>query len=124
MSLARRSSGSYNTPISTTQAHISTNAQAILVSKKFINCLMKSGNQNVAENVLAKASALIKIKLGATAQSNTKRNDFIPFLYEAIRNVKPLVELNTQSGGSGRSRRQKPKAIPMSSRRGEKLAIQ
>ena len=87
-----------------------------VASNKFTNCLMKSGNPNLAENVLAKASMFIKMKLAK------KRNQFGQLVREAISNAKPLVELN--QGASARSRRKKPKAIPMSSRRGEKLAIQ
>lgn len=81
--------------------------------KKFTNCLMKDGNQNVAEKILAKACIFIKLKL-------RKRNHFIPFLDQAVRNVKPLVELQSTSA---RYRKRKPKAIPMPWRRGEKPAI-
>lgn len=96
---------------------------------------MKSGNQNVAEKVLARASMFcIKMKTPASpkvSKKDTNRREaghsvrFAHLLREAIRNVKPLVE-HTQSGASARqrNRRKKHKAIPMSSRRGEKLAIQ
>jgi hypothetical protein len=93
---------------------------------------MKSGNLHVAEKVLSKASMFIKMNSNANIKANIKanqkksnrRNQFGHLVREAILQVKPLVELNTQSGASARSRRKKPKAIPMSSRRGEKLAIQ
>jgi hypothetical protein len=89
---------------------------------------MKSGNLHVAEKVLSKASMFIKMNSNANIKANQKksnrRNQFGHLVREAILQVKPLVELNTQSGASARSRRKKPKAIPMSSRRGEKLAIQ
>lgn len=75
---------------------------------------MKNGNQQIGENILNKSSMFIKLNLG-------KRRRFTPFLYEAICNVKPLIELNAQQ--NARSRR-KPKAIPISSQRGEKLAIE
>ncbi len=86
---------------------------------KFTNCLMKSGNRHVAEKVLSKASMFIKMN-----PSRRRGNQFGHLVREAILQVKPLVELNVQGTASARSRRKKPKAIPMSSRRGEKLAIQ
>ena len=87
---------------------------------------MKSGNQNVAENVLAKACMFLKMKFQVEQVAGKKRMKFAHLVREALRNVKPLVELNTNSGSSAssRSRRKKPKAIPMSSRRGEKLAVE
>ncbi len=102
--------------------------RARALADQFTNCLMKSGNLHVAEKVLSKASMFIKMNSNANIKANQKksnrRNQFGHLVREAILQVKPLVELNTQSGASARSRRKKPKAIPMSSRRGEKLAIQ
>ena len=82
------------------------------IVEKFINSLMKGGNQQKAEKILSQVAMYVKRKQGKKS---------LLFIDKAVRNVRPLTEL-TQSTGS-RSRR-KPKAVPVFPNRGEKMAIQ
>ena len=78
---------------------------------KFINCLMKGGNKSIAEQIFTESCMLIKMN----AQKD--RN----FIYKAIRNIKPLIELQNQQKGF---RNKLIKPIPIKSNRSYKLAIQ
>ncbi len=89
------------------EAHLS-------VITKFINSLMKGGKQQKAENILRCCRMFTKIKIKKTSK----------FLYQAIQNVKPLVELKNQQKNKGSRRKQKSTPASISSKRSIKLAIQ
>ena len=83
-------------------------------AKKLINGLMKDGKRGVVEGMLQQCCAHIKMK----NQTESRR-----YIYQAIRNAKPLIGLkNLRKQRS--SRRQRAKAVPILTRRAEKLAIQ
>jgi hypothetical protein len=84
------------------------------VVNKFTNSLMKGGNQQKAEKILRRCRMFIKIKGKKTSK----------FLYQAIQNVKPLVELKNQQKSKGSRRKQKSTPAPISQKRGIKLAKQ
>jgi len=84
------------------------------VVTKFTNSLMKGGNQQKAEGILRRCRMFIKVKGKKTSI----------FLYQAIQNVKPLVELKNQQKSKGSRRKQKSTPAPISQKRGIKLAIQ
>lgn len=79
-----------------------------------MNCLVKNGNRGVVERMLFQCCAFIKLK----NRIGSRR-----FIYQAIHNVKPLIELKNLQKQKG-SRRSKAKAAPIPTRRAEKLAIQ
>ena len=81
-----------------------------VVYKKFLNTLMKRGEKNVSEKILASCCFLIKTK-------NSRNSSFI---LTAIRNVKPLVELKHVQKGF---RKNLMKTVPIKSDRAYKLAI-
>ncbi len=81
------------------------------IYEKFINCLMKGGKKGIAEQIFSQACMYIKLN------EYKDRN----FIYKAIRNVKPLIELQNQQKGF---RNKLIKPIPIKSTRGYKLAIQ
>jgi ribosomal protein S7 len=77
---------------------------------------MREGNQHQAEKIFHQSCMLIKVREGKQS---------LRFLYRGLRNVRPLLELRNQQGqGKGSRRKQKPVPAPVSSKRGEKLAIQ
>jgi small subunit ribosomal protein S7 len=84
------------------------------VVTKFTNSLTKGGNQQKAEGVLRRCRMFIKIKGKKTSK----------FSYQAIQNVKPLVELKNQPKSKGSRRKQKSTPAPISQKRGIKSAIQ
>ena len=84
------------------------------VVNKFTNSLMKGGNQQKAEGILRRCRMFIKIKGKKTSK----------FSYQAIQNVKPLVELKNQQKSKGSRRKQKSTPAPISQKRGIKLAVQ
>ena len=115
------------------------------VYEKPTNAPMKCGNRNLAARIARKAGMPIRMRLEpselarapagppaggpkggeALGREGLPRppNSFIPFLHQAVRQVKPLVELERRGGANARFRRRKPKAVPMASRRGEGLAV-
>ena len=84
------------------------------VVTKLTNSLMKGGKQQKAEGILRRCRMFIKIKGKKTSK----------FFYQAIQNVKPLVELKNQQKSKGSRRKQKSTPAPISQKRGIKLAIQ
>ncbi len=84
------------------------------VVTKFTNSLTKGGNQQKAEGVLRRCRMFIKIKGKKTSK----------FSYQAIQNVKPLVELKNQPKSKGSRRKLKSTPAPISQKRGIKSAIQ
>ncbi len=52
-----------------------------------------------------------------------KKSLSLKFIYQAVRNIKPLIELKNEPGLAKGSRRRKPKVVPLPSHRGTKLAI-
>lgn len=76
----------------------------------FVNRVMKRGKKQVSEKIVATCCMLIKMK------ELKDRN----FLYKAISNAKPLLELKPQQKGF---RKKLFKPIPIKSNRGLKLAI-
>ena len=85
----------------------------------FINSLMKNGNQETAEKILQNVFLLLKHR-----KKQTKYLQKL-FFFKAIQNVKPLMELKNQQSFKSASRRaSKLKAVPISSKRAQKLAIQ
>jgi len=84
------------------------------VVTKYPNSLMKGGKQQKAEGILRRCRMFIKIK----GKKKSK------FLYQAVQNVKPLVELKNQQKSKGSRRKQKSTPAPISPKRGIKLAIQ
>merc|ERR1712048_195230 len=94
--------------------HKFCSASSERVAGKFINCLMKGGNQHKAEKILQKCCMYIKMKQDKPS---------LPFIFQAVHNVKPLIELKNQQSSQS-SKRSKPKPVPIPSKRGERLAIQ
>ena len=73
---------------------------------KFISNLMKGGARQKAERILESCLGLTAFCFEA------------PFLDQAVCNVQPLIELRPKGF------RRKPKAVPITTNRAEKLAIQ
>lgn len=84
------------------------------VVTKFTNSLTKGGKQQKAEGILRRCRMFIKMK----GKKKSK------FPYQAVQNVKPLVELKNQQRSKGSRRKQKSTPAPISPKRGIKLAIQ
>lgn len=84
------------------------------VVTKSTNSLTKGGKQQKAEGILRRCRMFIKIKGKKTSK----------FFYQAVQNVKPLVELKNQQKSKGSRRKQKSTPAPISPKRGIKLAIQ
>jgi hypothetical protein len=94
---------------------LSVSKEAYLnVVTKFTNSLMRGGKQQKAEGILRRCRMFIKIKGKKTSKSS----------YQAVQNVKPLVELKNQQKSKGSRRKQKSTPAPISPKRGVKLAIQ
>ena len=94
---------------------LSSRIRTLLTFKKLINCLIKNGKRGTVERILFKCCVLIKI--GGRISSRK-------FIYQAIHNVKPLIELRNLRKQNKGSRRQKTKVVPILTCRAEKLAIQ
>lgn len=87
--------------------------------KKFLTCLMKNGNKTKAEKILLSSFFFIK--------KNYKPKVNKIFFITALNNVKPLIELKTQDTyktGRSSGTNAKGKAVPITSRRAYKLAIE
>lgn len=78
-------------------------------AQKLTNALMKGGKRATAERVVRRACALFKSRKPLKESS---------LIHQAIRNVKPLIELRGPPG------RVKPKPVPILPARAEKLAIE
>lgn len=93
----------------------SPRTRTLLTFKKLISCLMKNGKRGSVERMLFQCCAFIKMK-NKTASRR--------FIYQAVHNAKPLIELRNLRKANKGSRRQKAKAAPIPTLRSEKLAIQ
>ena len=83
-----------------------------LAFRKLINNLMKNGKRGSVERMLFQCCAFIK------------RRNFSSrwFIYQAIQNVKPMIELRSNLRKKS-SRQQGQRPVPILSRRAEKLAL-
>ena len=99
-------------------------------AQKLTNALMKGGKRGTAERLVRRACALFKTRPPAPQKKNTwdrgqegARGRAGSIIHQAIRNVKPLIELRGPAPGR-RGSRVKPKAVPILPARAEKLAIE
>jgi small subunit ribosomal protein S7 len=77
-----------------------------------VNMLTKKGKQNLAEKIVQQCCTFIK---------TIDKCPGAGLIYQAIRNVKPLIEIKNQQSQGRRNKKQKP--IPILPHRSNQLAI-